>query len=50
MSLKVGLLRIYKKRGKENVLWVTVSKKDLDKFFNKSDKIDRIFNEILGWK
>jgi hypothetical protein len=29
---------------------VEVSKKDLDKFFNKSDKIDRIFNEILGWK
>ena len=22
----------------------------LDKFFNKSDKIDRIFNEILSWK
>ena len=27
-----------------------VNKKDLDKFFNRSDKIDRIFNDILGWK
>jgi hypothetical protein len=26
-----------------------VSKKDLDGFFTKSDKIDRIFNEILRW-
>lgn len=24
-------------------------RKDLDKFFNRSDKIDRIFNEILMW-
>ena len=27
----------------------TVHKKDLDKFFNRSDKIDRLFNEILIW-
>ena len=26
-----------------------VNRKDLDKFFNRSDKIDRIFNEILMW-
>jgi hypothetical protein len=26
-----------------------VSRKDLDKFFTKSDKIDRIFNDILRW-
>jgi len=26
-----------------------VSKKDLDNFFTKSDKVDRIFNEILSW-
>ena len=25
------------------------NRKDLDKFFNRSDKIDRIFNEILLW-
>ena len=25
------------------------NRKDLDKFFNRSDKIDRIFNEILRW-
>ncbi len=25
------------------------NRKDLDKFFNRSDKIDRIFNEILMW-
>lgn len=27
----------------------TISKKELDKFFNQSDKIDRIFNDILRW-
>jgi len=27
----------------------TINKKDLDKFFNKSDRIDRIFNTILNW-
>jgi len=26
-----------------------VNRKDLDKFFTKSDKIDRIFNDILRW-
>jgi hypothetical protein len=26
-----------------------ISKKDLDDFFTKSDKVDRIFNEILSW-
>ena len=26
-----------------------VMKKDLDKFFNQTDKIDRIFNDILRW-
>ena len=26
-----------------------VLRKDLDKFFNQSDKIDRMFNEILRW-
>lgn len=26
-----------------------VNRKDLDKFFNQSDKIDRIFNDILRW-
>ena len=26
-----------------------IQRKELDKFFNKTDKIDRIFNEILGW-
>ena len=26
-----------------------IQKKDLDKHFNKSDKIDRIFNDIIGW-
>ena len=26
-----------------------VSRRDLDKHFNKTDKIDRIFNEILTW-
>ena len=28
----------------------TVQPKDLDKFFTKSDRIDRIFNEILDWE
>ena len=27
-----------------------VSRKDLNKFFNKSDRIDRVFNDILTWK
>ena len=27
-----------------------VLRKDLDKIFNQSDKIDRMFNEILRWK
>lgn len=27
----------------------TVNKKELDSFFTKTDKIDRIFNEILTW-
>ena len=27
-----------------------VTKTDLDKHFNSSDKIDRIFNEILMWE
>jgi hypothetical protein len=27
----------------------TVQRKELDKFFNRSDKIDRLFNDILGW-
>jgi len=27
----------------------TIQRKELDKFFNRSDKIDRIFNEILSW-
>ena len=26
-----------------------VNRKDLDKFFTKSDKVDRIFNDILRW-
>jgi len=26
-----------------------INRKDLDRFFTKSDKIDRIFNDILGW-
>ena len=26
-----------------------INKKDLDKIFTKTDKIDRIFNEILSW-
>jgi hypothetical protein len=26
-----------------------VKPRDLDKFFNKSDKIDRLFNEIITW-
>ena len=26
-----------------------IQRKELDRFFNKTDKIDRIFNEILGW-
>ena len=28
----------------------TVKTNDLNKFFNRSDRIDRIFNEILDWK
>ena len=27
----------------------TINKRDLDKIFTKSDKVDRIFNEILTW-
>jgi len=27
-----------------------VNKKDLNKFFNSTDRIDRIFNEILSWE
>lgn len=27
----------------------SVNKRELDKFFTKSDKVDRIFNEILTW-
>ena len=27
-----------------------VQTKDLDKFFTKTDRVDRIFNEILGWE
>ena len=27
----------------------TINKKELDKFFNRTDKIDRIFNEIINW-
>jgi len=27
-----------------------VSKKELNKFFNKTDRVDRIFNEILSWE
>jgi hypothetical protein len=26
-----------------------ISERDLDKFFTKTDKIDRIFNDILSW-
>ena len=29
---------------------VEVSRKDLDKFFTKTDRIDRIFNDIMGWE
>jgi hypothetical protein len=27
----------------------TISPKELNKVFNKSDRIDRIFNDILRW-
>ena len=27
-----------------------VSRKDLNKFFTKTDRIDRIFNDIIGWE
>lgn len=27
----------------------TINRKELDKFFNQSDKIDRMFNDILRW-
>ena len=27
-----------------------VNRRDLDKFFTKTDKVDRIFNEILSWE
>ena len=27
-----------------------INKKELDKFFNKTDRVDRIFNEILSWE
>ena len=26
-----------------------IDQKDIDRHFNKSDKIDRIFNDILRW-
>jgi len=29
---------------------VEISRKDLNKFFNKTDRIDRIFNDILTWE
>lgn len=29
---------------------VEISRKDLNKFFNKTDRIDRIFNDILSWE
>lgn len=29
---------------------VEVSRRDLNRVFNKSDRIDRIFNDILDWK
>ncbi len=28
----------------------TVNKKDLNNFFNRTDRIDRIFNDILSWE
>jgi hypothetical protein len=28
---------------------MSIDSKELDKFFNRTDKIDRIFNEILRW-
>ena len=31
------------KEGKE------INSSELDKFFNRSDKIDRLFNDILAW-
>ena len=27
-----------------------VSRKDLNKHFNKSDRVDRIFNDIIRWE
>ena len=30
--------------------YTKVERKDLDMHFNKSDKIDRIFNDIISWK
>lgn len=27
-----------------------ISPRELDKFFNKSDKVDRVFNDILSWE
>ena len=27
-----------------------ISQRELDKFFNKSDKIDRVFNDVLSWE
>jgi hypothetical protein len=29
---------------------VEVSRRDLNRVFNKTDRIDRIFNDILDWK
>jgi hypothetical protein len=26
-----------------------ISQKDVEKFFNKTDRVDRIFNDILRW-
>ena len=28
----------------------TIQRKELDKFFNRTDKIDRLFNDIISWK
>jgi hypothetical protein len=28
----------------------TVRREDLDNFFNRTDRIDRIFNDILSWE
>ena len=28
----------------------TIQRKELDKFFNRTDKIDRLFNDIISWE